>query len=283
MAGYFEPGGNNGDVSKPGALEQPMRRQGQVSRPNAGHKIFDFPWPTQISTAFEFLSLVAKITQEIDNHIGINDKTAAEFLINLHDGSNQSLVAFKAKVKEIGLEFPDSFIENVGRLILSMHPKYKKRHAKSTNGKAKAVDTELSELDRKKRLFSGLAVKDKDVPPASDNAFLQELGDLVSGRKTRPHPTDEPAPKRQRRSASPRRSPSPRGRNDRWGNRNGGGKPMDNKPILFTIYGGKVTGLKDFGAFVTLEGVSGRVEGTVTVLIISFSDSDSFDRYGSCL
>jgi ATP-dependent RNA helicase DHX8/PRP22 len=235
--------------------------------------------------SLEFLSLVAKITQEIDNHIGINDKTAAEFLINLHDGSNKSLGTFKEKVKEIELEFPDSFIESVDRLILSMHPKYKKHHAKSTNGKAKAVDTELSELDRKKRLFPGLAVKDKEIPPVSDDAFLQELGDLVSGRKTRPHPTDEPAPKRQRRSRSPsrRRSPSPRGRNDRWGNRDGGGRPMDNKPILFKIYSGKVAGLKDFGAFVILEGVSGKVEGTLTVLMITFFDSDSFDRHGSCL
>ena len=215
----------------------------------------------------EFFSLVAKITQEIDNHIGINDKTAAEFLINLHGETNQSLVAFKAKVKEIGLEFPDSFIENVDRLILSMHPKYKKHHAKSikANGKTKAVDIELSELDRKKRLFPGLAVKDKDVPPVSDDVFLQELGDLVSGRKSRPHPTDEPSPKRQRRSVSPRRrSPSPRGRNDRWRGRNGGGRAMDDKPVLFKIYGGKVTGLKDFGAFVTLEGVVGRVEGMLT-------------------
>ena len=234
--------------------------------------------------SLEFLSLVAKITQEIDNHIGINDKTAAEFLINLHDGSNESLVSFKAKVKEIGLEFPDSFIENVDRLILNMHPKYKKRHARSPNEKSKPVDS-LSEIDRKRRLFPGLAVKDKDVPPVSDDAFLQELGDLVSGRKTRPHPTDEPAPKRQRRSTSPprRRSPSPRGRNDRWGNKNGGGRPMDNKPVLFKIYSGKVTGLKDFGAFVTLEGVSGRVEGTPTILIIAFSDPDSFERDGSCL
>ena len=235
--------------------------------------------------SLEFLSLVAKITQEIDNHIGINDKTAAEFLINLHEGSNQSLVAFKAKVKEIGLDFPDSFIENVDRLILSMHPKYKKRHAKSTDENAKPVDS-LSEIDRKRRLFPGLAVKDVDVPPVSDDAFLQELGDLVSGKKTRPHPTDEPAAKRQRRSLSPpprRRSASPRGRNDRWGNRNGGGRPMDNKPVLFKIYNGKVSGLKDFGAFVTLEGVSGRVEGTLTILLIPFPDSDSFDRHGSCL
>lgn len=237
----------------------------------------------------EIFSLVGKITQEIDNHFGINDKTAAEFLINLHEQSNQSLAAFKAKVNEMGLNFPDSFIENVDRLILSMHPKYKKHHVKSAkaNGKAKAVDAELSELERKKRLFPGLAVKDKDVPPAvSDDVFLAELGDLVSGRKTRPHPTDEPSPKRQRRSRSPsprRRSPSPRGRNDRWGNRNGGGRPIDDKPVLFKVYTGKVTGLKDFGAFVTLEGVAGRVEGTFTILIIQSSDPDSFGRHGSCL
>lgn len=234
--------------------------------------------------SLEFLSLVAKITQEIDNHIGLNEKSAAEFLIHLHDESDQSLVAFKAKVNDTGLVFPDSFLENVDRLILSMHPKYKKRHAKSTNEKAEPVDS-LSEIDRKRRLFPGLAVKDEDVPPVSDDVFLKELGDLVSGRKTRPHPTDEPAPKRQRRSPSPvrRRSLSPRGRNDRWGNKNSGGRPMDNKPVLFKIYGGKVTGLKDFGAFVTLEGVSGRVEGTPTILIIPFSDSDNFERDGSCL
>ena len=50
-------------------------------------------------------------------------------------------------------------------------------------------------------------------------------------------------------------------RDDRWGGRNGGGRQMDERPILFKIYNGKVTGLKEFGAFVTLEGVMGRVEG----------------------
>jgi len=71
----------------------------------------------------------------------------------------------------------------------------------------------MSEIERNRRLFPGLAVKDPTVPPVSD-AFLQEPGDPVSGQKTRPYPTDEPAPKHQRRSPSPprRRSPSPRGR-----------------------------------------------------------------------
>ncbi|RDB29374.1 Pre-mRNA-splicing factor ATP-dependent RNA helicase prp22 [Hypsizygus marmoreus] len=230
----------------------------------------------------EFLSLVAKITQEIDNHTGIHDKTLAEFIISLHDQSNKSLPAFKQKLKEVGADFPESFVENVDRLILSMHPKHKKKYTKPAEQNGK--DTEdgvLSEQEKQKRLFPGLALKDKEVPPAvPDDVFLQELGDLVSGKKTRPRPTeDQRSPKRQRRDRSPsprRRSPSPpRGRgygdrgNDRYGSRGGGRPTMDEKPVLFKIYNGKVSGMKDFGAFVTLEGVAGRVEGMVHVSNIS--------------
>lgn len=66
----------------------------------------------------ELLSLVSKITQEIDNHAGINDKTLAEFVISLHEQS-KTLPAFKAKVKEAGADFPDSFIENVDRYVIN--------------------------------------------------------------------------------------------------------------------------------------------------------------------
>ena len=224
----------------------------------------------------EFLSLVAKITQEIDNHTGVSDKTLAEFVISLHDQANKSRPAFQEKLKEVGANFPDSFIDNVDRLILSMHPKYKKdRVSAPTNGKAKGVDGGLSEKERQKRLFPGLAIQNGDVPPAvSDDVFLEELGDLVAGRKARPQELEdgERSPKRQRRnrSQSPRRrSPSPRrgrGYGDRGSDRNtdrhGRGRTaLDDKPVLFKIYSGRISGLRDFGAFVTLEGVAGRVEG----------------------
>lgn len=221
----------------------------------------------------EFLSLVAKITQEIDNHTGVNDKTLAEFLIHLHEQSNKSLSGFKQTLKEVGAEYPDSFIENVDRLILSMHPMHKKKHAPAANGKAVENGKEvLTEQDKKRRLFPGLALKDQEVrAPVPDDVFLEEIGDIVAGKKGRPPPTaDDRAPKRQRRSPSPRRSsPSPprgRGYGDRRDRqddrRNGSGRPtLDNKPVLFKIYNGRVSGMKDFGAFVTLEGVAGRVEG----------------------
>ncbi|KAG6837310.1 hypothetical protein H0H93_011405 [Arthromyces matolae] len=221
----------------------------------------------------EFLSLVAKITQELNNHIGLNDKTLAEFIIALHDQSNKSLPAFKAKLAEMDAGFPDSFVENLDRLILSMHPKHKKKSSKPSKQNGKEVAGELTELEKKRRVFPGLAMKDQEVAPVvSDEIFLAELGDLVTGKK-RPPPRDEPiSPKRQRRdhSRSPRRrSPSPqrgRGRdNDRHDGRSGGRPILDERPVLFKIYNGRVSGVKEFGAFVTLEGVMGRVEGMVHV------------------
>lgn len=232
----------------------------------------------------EFLSLVAKIIQEIDNHTGVNDKTLAEFVISLHDQSNKSLPAFKAKLKEVGGDFPDSFVENVDRLILSMHPKHKKKHAPK-NGKGKAVEGAegtLTEQEKKKRLLPGLAMKDQEPEKAlPDDVFLQELGDLVSGKK-RPAESDR-SPKRQRRgrSPSPRRVPSPR----RWagneGRPNGGRPAIDDKPVLFKIYNGKVTGMKDFGAFVTLEGVAGRAEGMLPRFLLQFKILTRYCRHGT--
>jgi ATP-dependent RNA helicase DHX8/PRP22 len=215
----------------------------------------------------EFLSLVNKITKEIENYTGHSEKLLAEFVISIHDQSNKSLSDFKKTLKESGADFPDSFVENVDRLILSMHPKYKKSNS-GTNGKAKAVDSTLPEEEKKRRLFPGLALKNAEEPiPTSDDAFLQELGDIVTGRKTRPGPNEDGrAPKRQRldRSRSPRRrSPSPdRGRERRDIRRGGGGRAsLDERPVLYKIYDGRVSSVKDFGAFVSLEGVTGRAEG----------------------
>ncbi|KAK0198728.1 P-loop containing nucleoside triphosphate hydrolase protein [Armillaria mellea] len=211
----------------------------------------------------ELLSLVAKITQEITNYTNLNDKTLAEFVIALHEQSNKSLPAFKQKLKDVGAEFPDSFVENVDRLILSMHPKHKQKHKPSANGDTKvaATEGELTEQEKKKRTVRSKA-------PVADDVFLQEIGDLVSGRKVRERPwEDDREPKRQRRE-SPRSPSPPRGRDYGSRDRRGGYSsrgPVDDRPVLFKIYNGRVTGLKEFGAFVTLEGVAGRVEGMVHV------------------
>lgn len=240
----------------------------------------------------EFLSLVAKITQEINNHTGLTDKTLAEFVISLHDQS-KSLPDFKDKLREVGANFPDSFIENVDRLILTLHPKHKKKinvvGKDSGSGDGAAID----ETDKKKRLFPGLALQDQGWQPSltkdGKDVIMKEVDDLMSqfeggAKKARPRPTeDDRSPKRQRRSRSRspprRRSPSPirgRGHDDRRDDRRGRGdrgRQVDERPVLFKIYDGRVNGLKEFGAFVQLEGIAGRVEGMSAVTVVLFASS----------
>lgn len=233
----------------------------------------------------EFLSLVAKITQEIDNHAGINDKTLAEFVISLHDES-RSLPEFKQKLQDVGAGFPDSFLENVDRLVLTLHPKHKKKSSgvNGVNGsKAGAEDGTIDEMDKKKRLLPGLALKDQEWQPSeTKDAIMKEVDDMMSqfegaAKKVRERATEEErSPKRRRRSSRSRspippprhHSPSPPHnggyddrKDDRRGRRGVRGRPLDERPVLFKIYDGRVSGLKEFGAFVQLEGVMGRAEG----------------------
>ncbi|XP_068739070.1 ATP-dependent RNA helicase DHX8-like [Montipora capricornis] len=53
----------------------------------------------------EQLSLVSKICTELDNHLGINDKDLAEFIIMLSE-KNPTLDKFRAALAENGAEFP---------------------------------------------------------------------------------------------------------------------------------------------------------------------------------
>lgn len=227
----------------------------------------------------EFLSLVAKITQELLNHTGLNDKTLAEFVIALHDES-KSIAEFKQKLKHVGANFPDSFVENMDRLILNMHPKHKKKSVSATQNGDGEGDGVVDELDKKRRMFPGLAMKDQDWQPSvPKDVLMKEVDDMMAqfegaAKKTRTRPAEngsDRSPKRQRRSRSrspQRREPSPPRRDwrDEPRGRNGRGRAtLDERPVLFKIYNGRVSGLKEFGAFVQLEGVAGRVEGTQTI------------------
>ena len=223
----------------------------------------------------EFLSLVSKITQELVNHTGLNDKTIAEFVIALHDES-KDLPDFKQKLSAMGGSFPDSFVENIDRLILKMHPKYKKKKTTALADSAN-TDNPLDELDKKRRLFPGLALKDQEWQPSvTKDVLMKEVDDMMSqfegaAKKSRPRPNEndsEVSSKRIRRSRSrsPRRRSASPPRERGWGDRRGRDdrrRPaLDERPVLYKIYNGRVSGLKDFGAFVQLEGIVGRVEGT---------------------
>ena len=264
----------------------------------------------------ELLSLVAKISQEVVNYTGINDKTIAEFIIckylhvtallfffsdsflALHDGS-KSLAEFKQKLKDTGADFPDSFIETTDRLILSMHPKHKKKPAANGETNGKQSNGSISEAEKRRRMFPGLALPDKEWEPSVEkDVFMKEVDDMmaqlegVQKKKKESDGAQEPrAAKRQRRSRSrsPRRSASPpRGRrdredryNDRYNDR-GRRQQLDERAVLYKIYNGRVQTLKDFGAFVQLEGVAGRAEGEPNLSLHPLPRADSHQDLYMC-
>jgi ATP-dependent RNA helicase DHX8/PRP22 len=192
-----------------------------------------------------------------------------------------------------------------------MHPKYKRKAAKAKAAAAKSSGVTNGVLDELKQIqsrkFPGLSVPDQEWTPAqkyieerneplvdklppsisADNT-LAELA-AVAARRNRPSAEDyldsEPLAKRPRngddgygsRSVdngyASRRSDAASGS---YGQDRGRQSRQDEKPILYKIYDGSVSNIRDFGAFVSLDGVQGRAEGELAY-------DNAHDRHGSCV
>lgn len=260
--------------------------------------------------SLELLSLVSKVTSELQNYLGISDKTLAEFVIAQH-AECKSLDEFQKKLEAMDAEFPQSLIESIDRLVKTMHPKYKK--GKGTNGEA-----ENRSREEKSKVFKGLALPDKELP-WQDYVDAQEDGGanggtdaiddtlaLLEGLEGKAR-ANKPARTSRKRSRSPdedydrgrsrkekyrsrsrsiedgrRRKNGYEDEGDYRRSRNGHKSSrrrrdedeqfrrpptpeIDDEPILFKVYDGHVTGVKDFGAFVNIHGIKGKVEGLVHV------------------
>ncbi|KAK0546257.1 DEAH-box ATP-dependent RNA helicase prp22 [Tilletia horrida] len=158
---------------------------------------------------FELSSLVTKITNELYSYTGLSDRTVAEFVIHTHTKS-KSQAQFKSKLDKAGAEFPESMIQTMDRLILTMHPKYKRKKAAAAaaaaataannsdeikggtdfislsgdKGKGKALDAEQQlaeeERQRKMRMFPGLSRPDTEwVPPSKALLPKPNLAKLI--------------------------------------------------------------------------------------------------------
>jgi ATP-dependent RNA helicase DHX8/PRP22 len=199
---------------------------------------------------------------------------SAEFIIHLHDQANGSLPEFKKMLKEATADFPDAFIENLDRIIKTLKPKKKVHHGDN--------------VDDKTQKLPGLAVQDdpewqkkrqEDMVVADD--MLTELEGYKSTTATAPASStmkntsnhkrrqESPSPERRHhrrhRSRSRSRSPQRRRKSSRSPPRSRHGGGLDDEPVMYKIYNGTVSNIKDFGAFVRLEGIKGRAEGLVHV------------------
>ncbi|KAL5287321.1 DHX8 family protein [Megaselia abdita] len=161
----------------------------------------------------EYLSLVSKICTELDNHLGINDKDLAEFIIHLAD-KNPALVDFRKALESNGAEFPDSLTENLLRIIKLM---------RSSSGAGKSSDIDDAKFDSKTEklanLFPGLALpndrkpkKDSDEESGGEDiadamAELEAMAPVKNKEKTSPERRKK-SPEKRRHSPERRRSRS---------------------------------------------------------------------------
>ncbi|GIY28685.1 ATP-dependent RNA helicase DHX8 [Caerostris extrusa] len=105
----------------------------------------------------EYLSLVSKICTELDNHLGINDKDLAEFIIDLAE-KNDTFEGFKKALDDNGAEFTESFISTLLRIIKQMKPK----DISLNEDDGDFENEDKSELDKLKAKFPGLAIPNSE-------------------------------------------------------------------------------------------------------------------------
>ncbi|CAZ80890.1 unnamed protein product [Tuber melanosporum] len=228
----------------------------------------------------EYLSLVSKITTELGNHLGIDDKTLAEFVINLHQQTS-SPEEFKKIIASHGVDFPDSLITSIDRLVLTMHPKHKNKRSKGSGDGSEEGTKKEMDLDTKAR---NLESKSKSENRKKEGGG----GDALAKRSRSPSPYGRLARNYRSRSGSRSRGGDrKRGRErddfgrdrERRGKHRYGGdedddfrRPpvpeLDENPVLYKIYNGRVSGMKDFGVFVSLQNVKGKVDGLVHISAI---------------
>ena len=101
------------------------------------------------------LSLVSKVCTELENHLGLSDRTLAEFIICLAEKFPDPSV-FRQALEKNGAEFPDSLSDNLLRVIGAMKPSARKEKA----ARAAAVRIAASRVPRneKEARFPGLTM-----------------------------------------------------------------------------------------------------------------------------
>eukprot|EP00965_Chrysotila_dentata_P110270 3643554-Pleurochrysis_carterae.AAC.2 len=203
----------------------------------------------------QHLSLVSKVCKELDNHLGISDKTLAEFIIDLAK-QNPELSAFRKALDENGAEFPASFASSLLSLINRMAPKKKA----SDPGRS----TKEPGASGPSQRYPGLAV------PNDSDERRKQLEREALGEEAFADPGN--TWKKMSRDGSSMRPPPPPpggpGAGPSAHSIPGRDAPDDDRAVPGKIYAGRVSNVMDFGCFVQLDGVRGKAEGLVHVSLI---------------
>ena len=156
----------------------------------------------------ERLSLVSKVSSELQNYLGVADSTIAEFVIAEHEKHRDAPQAFIKSLEEY--DFPESLTTSIDRLVRTLHPKYKNEandFSNGANGHGK---------DEKSKKFKGLSMPDKmptfedEEEPDAGGAELDDTFALLESMAGDKKPTNT-----RKRSVSPVAQAETHDRHDR--------------------------------------------------------------------
>ena len=197
----------------------------------------------KVNEKLKYLQLLSKVTSELENNLGMGDKTLAEFVIDIAL-TCENFKDFDKKLRENGAELPIDFVDKIHRLVRHLHPKFAVDRSQSAKASEASAPPKMS----------GLAIPDsKDRSKRIDEELVQE--GLEREQRGDLHSTNEEAAGS--RSAGDRMSARDRAPVHQQEKE----RPLE----LGEVYRGRVTNVIDIGCFVQLIGVSARRQGLVHV------------------
>ncbi|VDO05566.1 unnamed protein product [Rodentolepis nana] len=122
----------------------------------------------------EYYSLVSKVCTELNNHLGLEDKVLAEFVIHLAK-KNNTFDTFKAALIKHDAEFSDALVASILRLVQKMLPKASKKSKNSKVDSSKKEETFEEGAERADNVARKMLVPALCIPDESKEEINRRL------------------------------------------------------------------------------------------------------------
>lgn len=242
----------------------------------------------------QLLSLVDKLTNDIKTFIGLEDKSLAEFIIDLHQKSSnkgKDVESFRHSLVQVGADFPQELVEKINETILKLHPSYKKAKNSAQSSSAKVEPSQ----SQARPGFSALSIPDSEpvIDETDGNTQRDQTTSRHSGRYDeviyrdsdtrersppwkrsrdyrRSSPPDayhrERSPPWKQNSHSRGRSRSPIGNHGRRNYEKGESREsVDDEAIMGKVYDATIRNITHYGAFANIHGIRHNPSGLIHV------------------
>lgn len=220
------------------------------------------------------ISIIHKVQKECENNIGTNEISVAEFLVDLAKESSSG-EEFHKKLEEQQAMLPKPFILKLFTTIqqmrnISTQPKQSSTQQERQSKIKSPEHREISNSESSRGYGSARDSRDAKESRSSRDSRDDRYDNnrkYSSGRDRYNDRYDDRDRDRDYGRSRERNDYRDRDRSDyrRESSHRSHRVSLDDTPILYKIYDGSVSNIMDFGAFVRLEGVKGRVEGLVHI------------------